>query len=46
MCSHDYCQTLEEGLTEERWEGDLYVQDVFDWLLCEDCGEDFACKVP
>jgi hypothetical protein len=46
MCSHDNCQTIEEGLTEERWEEDLYVQDFFDWVVCADCGVDFACKLP
>lgn len=44
MCPHINCQTIEEEMTEERWEGDTYVQDVFCWVVCEDCGDDFACK--
>jgi hypothetical protein len=45
MCNHATKQVIEEGLTQERWEGDLYVQDIFDWVYCPECDDDFACKV-
>ena len=44
MCGHGAYQVIEEGVSEERWEGDFYVQDVFDWYVCEECGEEMCCK--
>jgi len=44
MCPHSNSQIIQEEMTEEYWEeGDVYSQRVFDWVLCPDCGEDFAC---
>jgi hypothetical protein len=45
MCNHPAYQTIEEGMVEERWEeGDLFIQETFDWIYCPDCGENFSCK--
>jgi hypothetical protein len=44
MCEHLDVSSIEEGLTEERWEGDFYTQNIFDWVLCNECGVDFCCK--
>ena len=44
MCEHLDVSSIEEGLTEERWEGDFYVQNIFDWVVCRECGVDFGCK--
>lgn len=44
MCDHVEVDIIEEEVAEERWEGDLYVQDIFSWVVCRECGDDFACK--
>ena len=45
MCSHGGFQIIEEGMVQEKWEeGDLFVQEVFDWVYCPECNEDFACN--
>lgn len=43
MCPHVDAQVIEEEMTEERWEGDFYVQNTFCWMVCPECGDDFAC---
>lgn len=46
MCHHSTLQVIEEDMTEEKWEeGDIYVQETFDWVYCPECDEDFACNV-
>lgn len=45
MCHHEDVQVIEEGMVEEKWEGDFYVQNFFDWVYCPTCHDDFACKV-
>lgn len=45
MCPHVHTAVIKEGMVEEGWEeGDLYVKNTYDWVVCNDCGDDFACK--
>lgn len=43
MCNHVDCAAIEEQVLEERWEGDDLTCDVYGWVVCRDCGVDFAC---
>lgn len=43
-CGETVWNVIEENMTVEHWEGDLYVQDIFTWVVCSECGDDFACK--
>ena len=44
MCQHNNASVIEENVSQEKWEGDLYVQEFFSWYYCPDCDDDFACK--
>lgn len=44
MCDHLDVDVIDEEMSQERWEGDLYTQDIFCWVVCRECGDDFACS--
>lgn len=46
MCSHSRMEVVEDSVMVEEWEGDLYVQNEWQWVVCMECGDDFSCKLP
>lgn len=45
MCSHLETSVVEEEVTQEWWEGDTFVQDSWEWIVCRECGCDLSIPV-